>query len=182
MGTMTGLSREAGLADARGDVPRLRSALIVEGVGAVAGGFTSSSSNTVFIESASGIGEGARTGLANLVTGALFLAAMFFTPLTSVVPSEVAAAALVIVGALMMSQIRHVDLSDLTVLVPVFLTVTVMPFTYSIANGIGAGFISWVVIRSITGKAKEISPLLWIVAAGFVLYFARGPIAVAFGG
>jgi AGZA family xanthine/uracil permease-like MFS transporter len=116
------------------------------------------------------------------VTGALFLAAMFFTPLTSVVPSEVAAAALVIVGALMMSQIRHVDLSDLTVLVPVFLTVTVMPFTYSIANGIGAGFISWVVIRSITGKAKEISPLLWIVAAGFVLYFARGPIAVAFGG
>jgi AGZA family xanthine/uracil permease-like MFS transporter len=182
MGTMTGLSREAGLADARGDFPRLRSALIVEGVGAVAGGFTSSSSNTVFIESASGIGEGARTGLANLVTGALFLAAMFFTPLTSVVPSEVAAAALVIVGALMMSQIRHVDLSDLTVLVPVFLTVTVMPFTYSIANGIGAGFISWVVIRSITGKAKEISPLLWIVAAGFVLYFARGPIAVAFGG
>lgn len=182
MGTMTGLSREAGLADQKGDFPRLRSALIVEGVGAVAGGYTSSSSNTVFIESASGIGEGARTGLANLMTGALFLVAMFLTPLATIVPSEVAAAALVIVGALMMSQIRHLDLDDLSALVPVFLTITVMPFTYSIANGIGAGFISWVVIRSLTGKVKEISPLLWVVAAGFVLYFARGPISTAFGG
>jgi AGZA family xanthine/uracil permease-like MFS transporter len=182
MGTMTGLSRESGLADAKGDFPRLRSALIVEGVGAVAGGFTSSSSNTVFVESASGIGEGARTGLANLVTGSLFLLAMFLTPLATIVPSEIASAALVIVGSLMMAQIRHVELTELSTLIPVFLTVTVMPFTYSIANGIGAGFISWVVIRSLSGKAREISPLLWIVAAGFVLYFARGPIAAALGG
>ncbi|MEI5585337.1 MULTISPECIES: NCS2 family permease [unclassified Agromyces] len=176
LGTMTGLSKEAGLADGKGDFPRLRSALIVEGVGAVAGGYTSSSSNTVFIESGSGIGEGARTGLANLVTGVLFLLAMFLTPLTSVVPSEVAAAALVIVGALMMSQIRGIDLSDFSVLLPVFLTVTVMPLTYSIANGIGAGFISWVVVRALSGKAREISPLLWVVALGFVVYFARGPV------
>ena len=176
MGTMTGLSKEAGLADAKGDFPRLRSALIVEGAGAVAGGFTSSSSNTVFIESGAGIGEGARTGFANVVTGVLFLLAMFFTPLTSVVPSEVAAAALVIVGALMMSQIKGIDLSDFSVLLPVFLTVTIMPLTYSIANGIGAGFISWVVIRSLSGKAREISPLLWIVAAGFLIYFMRGPV------
>ncbi|GAA2003223.1 NCS2 family permease [Microbacterium ulmi] len=176
MGTLTGLSREAGLSNEKGDFPRLRSALIVEGVGAVAGGATSSSSNTVFIESASGIGEGARTGLANLVTGVLFLLAMFLTPLTSIVPSEIAAAALVTVGALMMSQIRHIDLSELSALIPVFLTVTVMPLTYSIANGIGAGFISWVVIRSLSGKGRRISPLLWVVAAGFVVYFARGPI------
>jgi AGZA family xanthine/uracil permease-like MFS transporter len=176
MGTMTGLSREAGLADAKGDFPRLRSALIVEGIGAVAGGATSSSSNTVFIESGSGIGEGARTGLANVVTGALFLLAMFFTPLTTIVPTEIAGAALVIVGALMMAQIRHIDLNELSVLIPVFLTITVMPLTYSIANGIGAGFISWVVIRSLSGRAREISPLLWIVAAGFVVYFARGPL------
>ncbi len=182
MGTLTGLSREAGLADQKGDFPRLKSALIVEGIGAVAGGATSSSSNTVFIESASGIGEGARTGVANLVTGGLFLLAMFFTPLVSIVPTEIAAAALVIVGALMMSQIRHVDLTDLSALIPVFLTVTVMPLTYSIANGIGAGFISWVVIRSLSGKAKEISPLLWIVGAGFVVYFARGPIESLLGG
>ncbi|WP_395243547.1 NCS2 family permease [Agromyces sp. MMS24-K17] len=180
MGTFTGLSEEAGLADKQGNFPRLKSALIVEGVGAVAGGFTSSSSNTVFIESGSGIGEGARTGLANLVTGALFLLAMFFTPLVSIVPSEVAAAALVIVGALMMSQIRHVDFLDFSVMLPVFLTVTVMPLTYSIANGIGAGFISWVVVRSLSGKAKEISPLLWVVAAGFLVFFARGPIEALF--
>jgi adenine/guanine/hypoxanthine permease len=182
MGTLTGLSKEAGLADERGDFPRLRSALIVEGVGAVAGGFTSSSSNTVFIESGAGIGEGARTGLANLVTGALFLLAMFFTPLTSIVPSEVAAAALVIVGALMMAQIRGIDLSDFSVLLPVFLTITVMPLTYSIANGIGAGFISWVIIRSCSGRAREISRLLWVVAAGFLVYFVRGPIETLLGG
>ena len=181
MGTMTGLAKEAGLADAKGDFPSIRSALIVEGVGAVAGGLTSSSSNTVFIESGSGIGEGARTGFANVVTGAMFLLAMFFTPLASIVPTEIAAAALVIVGAMMMSQIRHVDLTDFRVLLPVFLTVTVMPLTYSIANGIGAGFVSWVVVQALSGKVKTISPLLWVVAAGFLIYFARGPIEALFG-
>ena len=182
MGTLTGLSREAELADDKGNFPRLRSALVVEGIGAVAGGFTSSSSNTVFIESGAGIGEGARTGLANLVTGALFLLAMFFTPLTTIVPTEIAASALVIVGALMMAQIRYVELSDVSALIPVFLTITVMPLTYSIANGIGAGFISWVIIRSLSGKARDISPLLWVVAAGFAVYFGRGPIETLLGG
>lgn len=181
MGTMTGLAKEAGLADAKGDFPRIKSALVVEGVGAVVGGSTSSSSATVFIESGSGIGEGARTGLANVVTGLLFLLAMFFTPLTSIVPTEVAAAALVIVGAMMLAQIAHIDLTDFRVLLPVFLTATVMPLTYSIANGIGAGFISWVLVHALSGKAKTISPLLWIVAAGFVVFFARGPIEALLG-
>ncbi|WP_029146059.1 NCS2 family permease [Microbacterium luticocti] len=182
MGTMTGLAEEAGLADKKGDFPRLKSALIIEGVGAVVGGGTSGSSNTVFVESASGIGEGARTGVANLVTGVLFLLAMFITPLTSIVPSEVAASALVVVGALMMAQIRRIDLSETSVLIPVFVTVAVMPFTYSIANGIGAGFIAWAVVRSLSGKARQISPLLWIVAVGFVVYFARGPLESLIGG
>ena len=182
MGTFTGLSREAKLADAKGDFPRLKSALVVEGIGAVAGGLTSSSSNTVFIESGTGIGEGARTGFANIVTGGLFLLALFFTPLTEIVPTEVASAALVIVGALMMAQIRDIDLTDIGALIPVFLTVTIMPLTYSIANGIGAGFIAWVVIRSLSGRVKEISPLLWITAAGFVIYFARGPIEALLAG
>jgi xanthine/uracil/vitamin C permease (AzgA family) len=173
MGSFTGLAREAGLADSQGTFPRLRSALIVEGAGAVVGGATSSSSNTVFIESGAGIEEGAHTGLANLVTGVLFLAAMFVSPLASIVPTEVAAAALVIVGVMMMSQLRHVDISEFSVALPVVLTVATMPFSYSIANGIGVGFIAWVVLRSAAGKAREISPLLWIVAAGFVLYFAR---------
>jgi AGZA family xanthine/uracil permease-like MFS transporter len=181
MGTMTGLANEAGLADDRGNFPRLKSALIVEGVGAVLGGATSGSSNTVFIESGAGIGEGARTGLANVVTGLLFLAAMFFTPLTQIVPLEVAAAALVIVGAMMVSQIRFIDFADFSIVFPVFLTIIVMPLTYSIANGIGAGFISWVLVRSFSGKGKEISPLLWIVAAGFLVYFVRGPIQALLG-
>ncbi len=181
MGTMTGLAREAGLADERGNFPRIKSALIVEGVGAVVGGGTSSSSATVFVESGSGIGEGARTGLATVVTGVLFLLAMFITPVTGLVPGFVAAAALVLVGALMLTQIKNIDLSDFNVLLPVFLTATVMPLTYSIANGIGAGFISWVVLNTFSGKAKQVHWLLWIVAAGFVLYFARGPIEAAFG-
>jgi AGZA family xanthine/uracil permease-like MFS transporter len=130
----------------------------------------------VFIESGAGIGEGARTGFANVVTGVVFLLAMFFTPLTSIVPTEVAGAALVIVGAMMMAQIKNIDLTDFRVLLPVFLTVTVMPLTYSIANGIGAGFISWVVIHALSGRARKVSPLLWIVAVGFVIFFMRGPI------
>ncbi|MDV3125839.1 NCS2 family permease [Mycobacterium sp. 21AC1] len=174
MGTMTGLSREAGLSDAQGAFPRLRSALIVEGAGAVVGGSSSASSNTVFIESGAGIEEGARTGFANLITGVLFLAAMFVSPLASIVPTEVAAAALVIVGSMMVSHLRHIDISEFSVALPVVLTVATMAFSYSIANGIGVGFVAWVVLRSAAGKAREISPLLWIVAAGFVLYFARG--------
>ncbi|OBG12050.1 MFS transporter [Mycolicibacterium celeriflavum] len=174
MGVFTGLSREAGLADAQGTFPRLRSALIVEGAGAVAGGASSASSNTVFLESGAGIGEGARTGLANLVTGGLFVAAMFISPLANVVPTEVAAAALVVVGVMMASHLRHVDISEFSVALPVVLTVATMPFSYSIANGIGVGFIAWVVLRSAVGRAREISPLLWVVAAGFLLYFGRG--------
>ncbi|MDT0156475.1 NCS2 family permease [Microbacterium sp. ARD32] len=180
MGTMTGLAEEAGLADAKGDFPRIKSALVVEGVGALAGGATSSSSATVFVESGSGIGEGARTGFATSVTGVLFLLAMFFTPLTALVPGAIAAAALVLVGALMLAQIKNIDFSDFRVLLPVFLTATVMPMTYSIANGIGAGFVSWIVVNALSGRAKTIHPLLWIVGIGFVLFFARGPISALF--
>ena len=181
LGTFTGLSREAGLAAPDGTFPRLPSALIVEGAGAVAGGVTSASSNTVFVESGAGIAEGARTGLANVVTGALFLAAMFVAPLASIVPTEVAAAALVIVGAMMVSHLRHIDISDFSVALPVVLTVAMMPLSYSIANGIGVGFISWVVLRSAVGRAREVSPLLWIVTAGFLVYFARDGIQTLVG-
>ncbi|MEX7470229.1 NCS2 family permease [Mycobacterium adipatum] len=174
MGTFTGLSRQAGVADEHGNFPRLQSALVVEGAGAVVGGAASASSNTVFIESGAGIGEGARTGLASLVTGVLFLAAMFLTPLAAIVPTEVAAAALVIVGAMMASHLREIDLADFSVALPVVLTVAVMPLSYSIANGIGVGFISWAIVRTAAGKGREVSPLLWVVAAGFLLYFARG--------
>jgi AGZA family xanthine/uracil permease-like MFS transporter len=181
MGTMTGLGRQAGVLDRNGQLPRVGRALVVEGAGAVAGGVASSSSNTVFVESASGIAEGARTGLANVVTGLLFLAAMFFTPLYEVVPVEAAAPALVVVGALMIGGVRDVEWSDFSVALPVFLTIVVMPFTYSIANGIGAGFISWVLLRTATGRVREIHPLMWVVAVAFVLYFAVTPLRTLFG-
>ncbi|MEU5695744.1 NCS2 family permease [Actinosynnema sp. NPDC020468] len=181
VGTMTGLGKEAGLIGADGQLPGVGKALFVDGVGAIAGGAASASSNTVFVESASGIAEGARTGLANVVTGLLFLAAMFLTPLYQVVPVEAAAPALVVVGALMIVQVREIDFTDFSIGLPAFLTIVVMPFTYSIANGIGAGFVSYVVLRALTGRARGVHPLMWVVAAAFVVYFAIGPIRALFG-
>ena len=176
MGTLTGLGKQAGLTDDDGKLPNVGKALVVEGAGAVAGGAGSASSNTLFVESAAGIAEGARTGLANVLTGVLFLLAMFFTPLYAIVPVEAAAPALVVVGALMFRQITSIRIDELQTAIPVFLTVTVMPFTYSIANGIGAGFISYVVLAAATGRAKQVHPLMWVVAALFVGYFGVGPL------
>nr|WP_305684247.1 NCS2 family permease [Microbacterium sp.] len=182
MGTMTGLAKNSGLAYKDGTFPRLRSAFVVEGLGAVAGGATSTSSNTVFVDSAAGIGEGARTGLSSVVVGALFLLSMFFTPLTLVVPIEVGSAALVVVGAMMMAQVKEIKFTKFAVALPVFLTIVTMPLTYSIANGIGVGFISWALINALSGRAKKVHWLMWIVAAGFTLYFVRGPIETLLGG
>ncbi|MCE7482052.1 MULTISPECIES: NCS2 family permease [Microbacterium] len=176
MGTMTGLAKNAGLAYKDGTFPRLRSAFVVEGLGAVAGGATSSSSNTVFVDSASGIGEGARTGLASVVVGVLFLLSMFFTPLTLTVPIEVGSAALVVVGAMMMAQIKEIKFNNFAVVLPAFLTIVTMPLTYSIANGIGVGFIAWTLINALSRRARKVHWLMWIVSVGFMLYFVRGPI------
>ncbi|MET0195730.1 MAG: NCS2 family permease [Rhodococcus fascians] len=179
MGTMTGLGKEGNLVDEKGTLPGIGKALVIEGTGAIAGGGASASSNTVFVESASGIAEGARTGLANVVTGVLFLAAMFLTPLTAIVPIEAAAPALVVVGALMIGQVRDIDFTKFEIALPAFLTILVMPFTYSIANGIGVGFIAWVILAVGRGKAKSVHPLLWVVALLFVAYFVVGPITDA---
>ncbi|MGI9822690.1 NCS2 family permease [Agromyces sp. Marseille-Q5079] len=176
MGTMTGLAKNAGVAHKDGTFPRLRSAFIVEGTGAIVGGMTSTSSNTVFVDSASGIGEGARTGLASVVTGLLFFASTFLTPLTLVVPIEVGSAALVVVGAMMMAQVREIDFRKFSIALPAFLTIVTMPLTYSIANGIGVGFITWALINAASGRGRKVHWLLWVVAAGFALYFVRGPI------
>ncbi|WP_116111341.1 NCS2 family permease [Amycolatopsis ruanii] len=181
IGTMTGLGKEAGLLRRDGELPNTGKALFVDSLGAVAGGVGSASSNTVYVESAAGIAEGARTGLANVVTGLLFLAAMFFTPLYEVIPVEAAAPALVIVGALMISQVREIDFTDFRIALPAFLTIVVMPFTYSITNGIGVGFISYVLIQVVTGGARKVHPLLWIIAVAFVAYFGVGPIQEALG-
>ncbi|WP_433435196.1 NCS2 family permease [Nonomuraea sp. CA-141351] len=181
MGTIVGVGRQAGLVQEDGTLPRTREILLVDSIGAAAGGAGSVSSNTTYIESAAGVGEGARTGLASVITGLLFLVAIFFAPLVTVVPYEAATPALVVVGFLMMTAIRDIDWNDYEISIPAFLTIVVIPFTYSISNGIGAGFISYVLIKAVRGKAREIHPLMWVVTALFVLYFAIGPIRTLFG-
>ncbi|MDK1474227.1 NCS2 family permease [Streptomyces sp. 549] len=176
MGTAVGVTNEAGLLDEQGRVPRLGRLLFVDGLATVAGGAASGSSNTSYIESAAGVGEGARTGFANLVTGGLFVVALFLAPLAAVVPGQAAAPALVAVGFLLMTQVRHIDWTDLSIAIPAFLTITVMPFTYSITNGIGAGFLAYVLLKAVLGKAREVHWLLWGTAALFVVYFAIDPI------
>jgi AGZA family xanthine/uracil permease-like MFS transporter len=172
MGTTVGLARQAGLATRDGDIPRLGRVLFVDGIAAAAGGAASASSATTYVESSAGIADGGRTGLTSVVTGVLFLGALLLTPLVSLVPSEAAGPALVIVGALMIRQVRDIDFTDLGVAIPAFLTMVLMPFTYSITDGIGAGFISWVAIRVAQGKSREIHPLMWGVSIVFVVYFA----------
>nr|WP_203989747.1 NCS2 family permease [Sphaerisporangium rufum] len=181
MGTVVGVGGQAGLVAPDGTLPRTREILLVDSVAAVTGGAASTSSNTTYIESAAGVGEGARTGFASLVTGVLFLLAMFLSPLVEVVPYEAAAPALVVVGFLMMTAIREIDFNDYEIAIPAFLTIVLMPFTYSISNGIGAGFISYVLIKAVKGKAREVHPLLWLVTALFVVYFAIGPVKILLG-
>lgn len=176
MGTVVGVSNEAGLLDERGRVPNLGRVLFIDGAAAVAGGAASASSNTAYVESAAGVGEGARTGFANVVTGSLFALALFFTPLATVVPAQAAAPALVAVGFLLMVQVRDIPWDRMDIAIPCFLTIAVMPFTYSITNGIGAGFVSYVVIQAVLGQARRIHWLLWAVSALFVVYFAIDPL------
>ncbi|GIG70075.1 NCS2 family permease [Phytomonospora endophytica] len=176
MGTVVAVSGEAGLLDEKGQVPRIGRVLMVDAVASAAGGASSSSSATSYIESAAGVGEGARTGLASVVTGALFAVALFFTPVLTIVPMQAAAPALVVVGFLLLTQVRLIDWSDITIAIPAFLTIAVMPFTYSITNGIGAGFVSYVVLSLVAGKARRVHWLLWVVSALFTVYFFAEPI------
>jgi adenine/guanine/hypoxanthine permease len=176
MGTMTAIGAEAGLLDEEGIPPNTERILVVDSIAAAAGGVAGVSSNTSYIESASGVGEGARTGLASVVTGVLFLLSMVLAPLVSIIPSEAAVPALVLVGFLMMQQVKGIDWDDLEIAIPAFLTIVLMPFTYSITVGIGAGFVAYVVIKLARGKIGEIHALMWVVAALFILYFAIHPV------
>ncbi|MBD8606639.1 NCS2 family permease [Aeromicrobium sp. CFBP 8757] len=177
MGTMTAIGAEAGLNDADGSPEGAQRILVVDSIAAMAGGAAGVSSNTSYIESASGVGDGARTGLASVVTGLLFLLSTFFAPLVEHIPSEAAVPALVLVGFLMMSQVKNIDWDDVEVAIPAFLTIAVMPFTYSITAGIGAGFIAYVVIKVVKGKVAAVHPLLWVIGVLFVIYFAIDPIS-----
>jgi AGZA family xanthine/uracil permease-like MFS transporter len=181
MGTIVGISAEAGLLDDRGQVPGIGRVLFIDGAAAVAGGLGSASSNTAYIESAAGVGEGARTGFANLITGGLFGLALFLTPLLTIVPLQAAAPALIAVGFLMMTHVKHIDWDRYEIAIPAFLTIAVMPFTYSITDGIGAGFLAYVLIKAVLGKVRDVHWLLWGVSALFLVYFAIDPVEQVLG-
>jgi AGZA family xanthine/uracil permease-like MFS transporter len=177
MGTAVGLGDEAGLLDREGKLPGMKNVLLIDGLAAAAGGAVSASSNTTFIESGSGIGEGARTGLAAVVVGVLFLLSMFFSPIAGIVPPEATAPALIVVAYLMMKNVGQIDWKDASIGIPALLTMTLMPFTYSITNGVAAGFVSYTVIKVLQGKAREVHWLMYLVSVLFVGYFVRGLLA-----
>jgi AGZA family xanthine/uracil permease-like MFS transporter len=176
VGTVTAIGHESGLIDKNGDIPNNDRILLIDSIAAAAGGAGSISSNTSYIESAAGVGEGARTGLASVVTGICFLLTTFLAPLVAIIPYEAATPALVIVGFLMMTQIKAIDWEDYGIAIPAFLTIILMPFTYNISVGIGAGFVTHVVIRVIQGRRKEVHPLLLLVSGLFMIYFLSSPI------
>ncbi|GGU67742.1 MFS transporter [Streptomyces albospinus] len=183
MGTIIGVGEEAGLLDNEtGNLPNMGRILMVDGIAVAGGGFGSASANTCFVESTAGVGEGARTGLANLVTGGLFLLALIFTPLATVVPSQAATPALLVVGFLITaSNVKDIDWDDFTVGIPAFLTIISMPFTYSITNGIGIGVLAFILLRTATGRFKEIPWLLNAVGLCFLVYFLLNPIEQVLG-
>jgi len=173
MGTVTGVAAEAGLAREDGSVPGIGRVLLVDSIAAAVGGLAGVSSNTTYIESAAGVAEGAKTGFASVVTGVLFLLAIFLAPLAGIIPSQATAPALVLVGYLMFTQVKDINVNDIEDGLPALLTMILMPLTYDITVGIGAGFISWVVIKITRGKMSEIHPLMWVVSVAFVIFFLQ---------
>jgi AGZA family xanthine/uracil permease-like MFS transporter len=173
MGTVTGIAAEAGLARPDGSVPGIGRVLVVDSLAAVAGGAAGVSSNTTYIESAAGVADGGRTGFASVVTGILFLLAIVLSPIAGVIPSQATAPALVLVGYLMFTLVKDIPVADVEDGLPALLTIILMPLTYDITVGIGAGFISWVLIKVVRGKFDQIHWLMWVVSISFVIYFAQ---------
>jgi AGZA family xanthine/uracil permease-like MFS transporter len=177
MGTVIGIAGEAKMLDQNGKLPGMNRVLLVDSVGAALGGATSSSSNTTYIESAAGVSEGGRTGLTAVLVGVLFLLMMFFSPLAGVIPPEATAPVLVIVGYLMTTIVKDINWSDPGIGIPALLTIIMMPFTFSITNGVAAGFIAYTAIALLRGRWKDVHWLMYVVSAIFVWYFARGLLA-----
>lgn len=174
VGTVVAVGQEAKYLDEDGNFPRPGPVLLVDSLAAVAGGAAGASSATTYVESAAGAAAGGRTGLTSVVTGLLFALCLFISPLAGVVPPQATGAILVLVGFMMMREVGAIAWDDPTDAIPAFLTLTVMPFTYSITNGIGAGFVSFVVLKALRGRAREVHPLMAGAALAFVVYFAIG--------
>jgi len=171
MGTVIGVGEKAGFVDRNGRIPRLNRVLLVDSVGAMVGGYANASTNTTYIESAAGVAEGGRTGLTAVVVGVLFLLAMWFAPLAGVIPAQATAPALILVGFYMMTLAREIPWDDVEEALPAFMTMLVMPFTWSISNGIGAGFITYVVIKLAMGKGGAVHWMLYLTSLAFAVYF-----------
>jgi AGZA family xanthine/uracil permease-like MFS transporter len=174
MGTVVGLAGEANLLDREGRLPGIGRVLLVDSLAAAAGGAASSSSNTTFIESAAGISEGGRTGLASVVVAALFFLALFLSPWAGIIPPEATAPVLVIVGYFMMTLVREIEWTDPGIGIPALLTIALMPFTFSITNGVAAGFLAYTVIALLRGRWRQVHWLMYSVSVVFVWYFVEG--------
>ena len=171
VGTLVGVSSKANMLDAEGRVPRVKQALFADAIGTTFGAMMGTSTVTTYVESASGVAEGGRTGLTSLTTAGLFLVALFFAPLFTMIPGAATAPALVLVGLFMLSPIVKVNLDDFTESIPAFLTIIMMPLSYSIAEGIVFGMLSYVLLKLLTGKFKDISIVMYVLAALFILKF-----------
>jgi len=187
MGTLVGVGKQAGYLDEEGRMDDVRRPLLVDSLAAVAGGAASTSSATTYIESASGVGVGGRTGWVAVIAGALFFPFMFIAPIIGMVPPQATAPALILVGFLMMSALTEaeeeaedgtggrklagIDFSEIGIGIAAALTIMIMPFTFSITNGIGMGFLAYVVARTAQGRGREVHPFMWIASAAFFLYF-----------
>ena len=182
MGTATAIGEQAGLVDEEGRLPDVGKMLLVDSLGAAIGGAAGVSSNTSYIESSAGVAEGGRTGLTAVVVGVLFLASIFVTPLASLVPFSATAPVLILIGFLMTSLIKDIDFSDMEEGFPALLAIVLMPLTYSITVGIGAGFVVHVLIKLIKGKASQVPLLMWIVAGAFVVYFTQSLLGTVISG
>lgn len=181
MGTVIGVGGKAGWLDEKGRLPRVRSVLLIDSLAAVFGGFASASSATTYIESAAGVAQGGKTGFASVVTGILFLLALFLSPLVAVVPTQATAPALIIVGFLMCAIVREIPFDDFEEGFPALLTMVMMPFSYSITNGIGAGFVSYTFIKLIRGKGKQVHWMMYVVSIAFLIYFCLDWLKKIFG-
>ncbi len=173
MGTVTGVAAEAGLAEKDGSVPGVGRVLLIDGLAAAVGGAAGVSSNTTYIESAAGVADGGRTGMTSVVTGVLFLLAIFLTPLVQIIPLQAAAPALVLVGYLMFTQIGEIDARDVTTGFPALLIMILMPLTFTIYIGIGAGIVAWVFLMVVARRIGEIHWLMWVVFVAFLVFFAQ---------
>ncbi|GAA1650537.1 NCS2 family permease [Georgenia ruanii] len=170
-GTLTGLAQRAGYLDERGDMPRAKTTFSMDGLAAMFGAFMGTSTTTAYVESASGIEDGGRTGLTSATTGVLFALSMFLWPLAGAIPGAATAPALILVGAMMMDGIRHIEWSEVAEGVPSFLAIISMPLTFSIANGVSLGVISYCAIRLFSGRGRKVHPILYVVALLLVLRY-----------